>query len=34
MSKHFECKIGESSFTWSRCAESIEQEEKLTGFMC
>jgi len=31
MGKHFECKIGEASFTWSRRAESIEQEEKLDG---
>jgi transposase len=31
MGKHFECKIGEGSFTWSRRAESIEQEEKLDG---
>ena len=29
--KHFECTIGEGSFTWSRRAESIEQEEKLDG---
>jgi transposase len=31
MGKHFECKIGEGSFTWSRRAESIAQEEKLDG---
>jgi transposase len=31
MGKHFECKIGENSFTWSRRAESIAQEEKLDG---
>ncbi len=31
MGKHFDCKIGEGSFTWSRRAESIEQEEKLDG---
>src|SRR6266566_3353494 len=31
MGKHFECKIGESSFAWSRRAPSIEQEEKLDG---
>ena len=31
MGKHFACKIGEGSFAWSRCAESIEQEEKLDG---
>jgi len=31
MGKHFECKIGEGSFTWSRRAGSIEQEEKLDG---
>jgi transposase len=31
MGKHFECKIGEGSFTWSRRARSIEQEEKLDG---
>src|SRR6266436_4195502 len=29
--KHFECKIGEGSFAWSRRAQSIEQEEKLDG---
>ncbi len=29
--KHFACKIAESSFTWSRRAQSIEQEEKLDG---
>ena len=31
MGKHFECKIGEGSFTWSHRAGSIEQEEKLDG---
>jgi Transposase DDE domain len=31
MGKHFECKIGEGSFAWSRRAESIEQEEELDG---
>jgi transposase len=31
MGKHFECKIGEGSFTWSRRAESIAEEEKLDG---
>jgi transposase len=31
MGKHFECTIGEGSFTWSRRAESIAQEEKLDG---
>ncbi|HEX8813193.1 MAG TPA: IS1634 family transposase [Terracidiphilus sp.] len=31
MGKHFECKIGEGRFTWSRRARSIEQEEKLDG---
>jgi transposase len=31
MGKHFDCKIGEGSFTWSRRAESIQQEEKLDG---
>jgi transposase len=31
MGKHFQCKIGEGSFAWSRRAESIEQEEKLDG---
>lgn len=29
--KHFDCKIGEGNFTWSRRAESIAQEEKLDG---
>ena len=29
--KHFACQIGEGSFTWSRRAQSIEQEEKLDG---
>jgi transposase len=29
--KHFECTIGESSFMWSRRAESIAQEQKLDG---
>ena len=31
MGKHFECKIGEGNFTWSRRAESIAEEEKLDG---
>jgi transposase len=31
MGKHFECTIGEGSFTWSRRAESIAKEEKLDG---
>jgi transposase len=31
MGKHFECKISEGNFTWSRRAESIAQEEKLDG---
>jgi transposase len=31
MGKHFACKIGEGSFTWSRRVESIAQEEKLDG---
>jgi transposase len=31
MGKHFECKIGEGRFAWSRRAQSIEQEEKLDG---
>jgi transposase len=31
MGKHFECTIGEGSFSWSRRAESIAQEEKLDG---
>jgi transposase len=31
MGKHFACTIGESSFSWNRRAESIEQEEKLDG---
>ena len=31
MGKHFECKIGESSFAWNRLVPSIEQEEKLDG---
>ena len=29
--KHFDCKIGEGNFAWSRRARSIEQEEKLDG---
>ncbi len=29
--KHFDCQIGEGSFTWSRRQDSIEQEEKLDG---
>jgi transposase len=31
MGKHFECKISEGHFTWSRRGESIGQEEKLDG---
>jgi len=31
MGKHFECKIEEGSFAWSRRAEAITQEEKLDG---
>ena len=31
MAKHFECKIEEGSFVWSRRAESITQEEKVDG---
>jgi len=31
MGKHFECKIGEGSFSWNRRAPSIEQEGKLDG---
>jgi transposase len=31
MGKHFECTIGEGSFTWSRRAQSIAKEEKLDG---
>jgi transposase len=31
MAKHFECTIGEGSFTWSRRLESIAQEQKLDG---
>ena len=31
MGKHFECKISEGNFTWSRRGESIGQEEKLDG---
>jgi len=31
MGKHFECKIGESSFAWNRRVQSIEQEQKLDG---
>jgi transposase len=31
MGKHFECTIGEGSFTWSRRLESIAQEQKLDG---
>jgi transposase len=31
MGKHFECKIGEGSFAWSRRQDSIEQEAKLDG---
>ena len=31
MAKHFECKIEEGSFTWSRRAEAITQEENLDG---
>jgi transposase len=29
--KHFECTIGEGTFTWSRREESIQQEAKLDG---
>jgi transposase len=29
--KHFECRIGEGSFAWSRRPDSIEQEAKLDG---
>ena len=29
--KHFECKIGEESFAWSRRQDSIEKEAKLDG---
>jgi transposase len=29
--KHFDCRIGEGSFAWSRRQDSIEQEEKLDG---
>jgi transposase len=31
MAKHFECKIDEGSFVWSRRAESITQEERVDG---
>jgi transposase len=31
MAKHFECKIEEGSFVWSRRAEAITQEENLDG---
>ena len=31
MGKHFECTIGEGSFTWSRRAQSIAQEQMLDG---
>jgi len=31
MAKHFECKIDEGSFVWSRRAEAITQEEKVDG---
>jgi transposase len=31
MGKHFECKIGEGSFAWSRGTGSIQQEEDLDG---
>ena len=31
MGKHFACTISENHFAWSRCAESITQEEKLDG---
>jgi transposase len=31
MGKHFECKIEEGSFAWSRRAEAITQEENLDG---
>jgi len=29
--KHFDCQIGEGSFTWSRRQEAIDQEAKLDG---
>ena len=29
--KHFDCRIGEGSFTWSRRQEAIDQEAKLDG---
>jgi len=29
--KHFDCRIGEGSFTWSRRQDSIDQEAKLDG---
>jgi transposase len=29
--KHFDCRIGEGSFAWSRCQDAIEQEAKLDG---
>jgi len=31
MGKHFQCTIGEGSFTWSRRAESIAREQRLDG---
>lgn len=31
MAKHFQCTIGEGSFTWTRRAESISQEQMLDG---
>ena len=31
MAKHFECKIDEGSFAWSRRAEAITQEEQVDG---
>ena len=31
MGKHFDCRIGEGRFTWSRRQEAIEQEAKLDG---
>ena len=34
MEKHFVCTIGEGSFAWSRCAESIDRKRSWMGFMC
>lgn len=31
VAKHFDCRIGEGSFTWSRRQEAIEQEAQLDG---